>query len=243
MKKIVTLLKKSSLMVMLIFLTNLSYGQDFFAYNGKSMTINPGTTAGFTGFKWVLMTSPAADGRTQVQLNTDETVSALTNTFTFPGTYTLRLSVKNGDGCWSEDTDKDISIFVLPEFTVTIAPDATTNGTYCENGATKTTLTASSTPDPAIALPAGVSVDVAVWYKTATAAGSLTGATQVATTGTTYAVTETAVGPHYFTGTGKYVIPAGKLITAVGDPTQGNTVTITVTAKPTTPVITPVLTN
>ena len=173
------------------------------------------------------------------------TTSALTQTFTVEGAYKLRLLVKDGNGCWSDvDATKDIDIFVLPDFTVTVTPDAGTPASYCTNSdatlRTKLNATAA-TVTGSVALPSEVTIALADWYKTPST-GSLASLTKLATSNP-YQVTETTVGTYYFVATGKYVIPTGRLISAAADATASSPVTITVTAPPAAPVITPVVTN
>lgn len=239
MKTSITSLKKIAFTALFLFFAQLSFAANYYAYKNKNVTING--DASFSAHKWILVTM-AADGTTEAgSIELPGTTSTLTHSFSDDGLYKIRVQVQNGDGCWSDvDVTKDIDIYVLPDFSVTITPDATTGGTYCENGVDKTVLTAVA-PRPA-GLPSEVTIDLAVWYKTATAAGDITtGATQVAASGTTYAVTETTPNPYYYVATGKYTVPAGRLISTSNDPVKSNIETVTITQKPTTPTITPTI--
>ena len=230
------------LAIVLIFGTFSANAANYYAYKGKQVTINGGGT--FAAYKWILVSQPAAAGSSNSEL-TAFTTSTLTQTFTVEGAYKLRLLVKNADGCWSDvDTSTDIDIFVLPDFTVSVALDGTSAASYCTNGdaASRTKLLASATPvTGSVALPSEVTISLAAWYKTQ-ATGSITSLTAL-TTANPYTVTETTVGTHYFVATGKYIIPAGRLISAAGDAIASAAFTVTVTAAPTTPAITPVVTN
>jgi len=236
-------LKAITLLAMLmVFASFTASAANWYAYKGKEVTINGGGT--FSEYKWIIVSQPVAAGSSNAVI-VGSTTSELKKTFTEPGAYVLRVVVKNADGCWSDvDATKDIEIFVLPDFTVAVAPDGAIPASYCTNAdaTAKTKLLASSTPvTGSVALPSEVTVALADWYKTPVS-GSLASLTAL-TTGNPYQVTETTVGSHYFVATGKYVIPTGRLISAAGDAVASAPFTITVTAAPTTPTITPVVTN
>ncbi|TDO24329.1 hypothetical protein [Pedobacter duraquae] len=234
--------KAITLMVILVVSASVSASAaNYYAYKGKEVTINGGS--GFSEYKWIMVSQP--DPAITNAVITGTTGSQLKQTLTVEGAYKLRLLVKDGNGCWSDvDATKDIDIFVLPEFTVTVAADAGTPASYCTNAdaSLRTKLNATAaTVTGSVALPSEVTIALADWYKTPSD-GSLASLTKLATSNP-YQVTETAVGTYYFVATGKYVIPTGRLISAAADATASNTITISVTAPPTAPVITPVVTN
>jgi len=241
MKTTTTSLKKIALTALFLFFAQFSFADNYYAYKNKTVTINAGGS--FAEYKWIYVSK--ADGTTN-EVITGQTTSALTQTFTVEGLYKLRVLVKNTDGCWSDvDPLTDIDIFVLPDFTVTVAPTAGSSATYCTNvdAASRTSLTATATVTGSVTLPNEVTFLLADWYKTASAAGDITAVTASATNTNPYLLTETTVGTHYFVATGKYSIPTGRLISAANDPVKSSAATITINAAPTTPTITPIITN
>ena len=240
MKSTLTNLAKFASVFVLVFIANASMGANYYAYKSKQVTINGGGT--FTEYKWILVTQP--NGTTNAVI-AGQTTSALTQTFTDEGQYKLRLQVKNADGCWSDvDTNTDIDIFVLPDFTVTVAPDGLIPASYCTNAdaANRTSLKATATITGAVTLPSDVTIALADWYKTPST-GDITALTAVATGTNPYLLTETTVGSHYYVATGKYNIPTGRLISAANAAVKSTATTITINAAPTTPTITPVAVN
>jgi hypothetical protein len=241
MKTTITILKKVALTALFLFFAQLSFAANYYAYKNQAVTINAGGT--FAEYKWIYVSK--ADGTTN-EVITGQTTSALSQTYTLEGAYKLRVLVKNTDGCWSDvDPLTDIDIFVLPDFTVTVAPTAGSSTTYCTNvdAAARTSLTATAAVTGSVTLPSEVTITLADWYKTVAVAGDIAGVTASATGTNPYLLTETSVGSHYFVATGKYSIPAGRLISAANSPVKSATTTVTINAAPTTPTITPTVTN
>jgi len=228
------------LAMMMVFAGFKASAANYYAYKGKLVTIN--SAAGFAEYKWIMVSQP--NGTTNDQIVSDAN-SILTHTFTDPGAYKLRLLVKEATGCWSDvDPTKDIDIFVLPDFTVTVAADPTTPASYCTNAdaTLRTKLTATTAViTPGVTVPSEVTIATAPeWFKTPST-GSIASLTSISTANP-YQVTETVADTYYFVATGKYVIPANRLISAV-TPMLSAAFTVTVTAPPVAPTITPVVTN
>lgn len=241
MKTTITTLKKMALTALFLFFAQLAFAANYYAYKNKTVTINAGGT--FAEYRWTYVSK--ADGTTN-EVITGQTSSALTQTFTVEGQYKLRVEVRNSEGCWSDvDPLTDIDIFVLPDFTVTVDPEPGSSTTYCTSvdAANRTTLRATATVTGSVTLPSEVTFVLADWYKTASSAGDITALTASATGINPYLLTETTVGTHYFVATGKYSIPAGRLISAANDPVKSTATTVTINAVPSTPTITPIVTN
>ncbi|MFN0257685.1 hypothetical protein [Pedobacter ureilyticus] len=237
----ITTLQKLALTALFLFFAQLTYAANYYAYKNQTVTINTATT--FAEYRWIFVSK--ADGTTN-EVITGQTTATLTQTFTVEGLYKLRVQVRNTEGCWSDiDTSTDIDIFVLPDFTVTVAADAGSSTTYCTNvgAADRTKLLATATTIGSVTLPSEVTFVLADWYKTASSAGDIASITPSATNTNPYLLTETAVGTHYFVATGKYSIPAGRLISAAAAPVKSTATTITINPAPTTPTITPTVTN
>jgi len=239
MKTTITTLQKIALTALFLFCAQLTFAANYYAYKNQTVTINTATS--FAEYRWTYVSK--ADGTTN-EVISGQTTATLTQTFTVEGLYKLRIQVRNADGCWSDvDASTDIDIFVLPDFTVTIAPDAGSSATYCTNvdAANRTKLKATAAITGSVTLPSEVTIVLADWYKPTSLAGDITSLTALATGVDTYLLTETTVGAHYFVATGKYNIPTGRLISIANGAVKSSVTTITINAAPTTPSITPVV--
>lgn len=238
MKTTITIFRKVALLILFTLLAHFSYAATtYYAYLNKTVTINAATT-NLAGYKWTVV-----DPSNSASVITSQTTSVFTHPFTAPGEYKVRVSVQDVvDGCWSDpDFAQDITIYVLPAFTVTI----TGTNAYCKNvdADDRSTLTAaisygSETAPPAV-IPDLTKIE---WFKPLVNDNIITSLTKVST-GETYLLTEVGVGAHYYVATAKYLLPANTLISASDDSgvVKSSAFTVTIKNTPTAPTISPVL--
>ncbi len=191
--------------------------REYYVCSGTSFTLQSASTADNYEWRVIGASSPFGTGQTTSSI-TAPTLVAGDNADTLK--YEFRVET---GGCWSDpDT---FYVHVLPPLDVAISGGA---GTYCTNNPQTLTLTASLATTPG-ALPNGVAADQYQWEIDGTPAG--TSATQNYTTGATSSSVKVTMG---------YSIPS----TSAGDKLGGcdaastTSVSITVTAAPTTPAVT-----